>query len=158
MQISMLFSSVQNISCKKPKPWRISFILEVLYGGRLLVHDAIMLVFVSSKDVQYLVLLNLLHTYVPPSLCIYPVVFRDNIAGLYYESFLCCWVMFLMYWRKYYDKASLITVSNFEYWKSIDHPLVSTLLSSVCAFDVLRAHKKVTDTLEMISLAAKGID
>ncbi len=135
--------------------------------GWLLVRDAIMSVFVGSRDVQYLVLLNLLHTYVPLSLCIYSVVFRNNMADLYYESLLRCWVMFLMYRRRHYDKAPLIALSNFEYWKSIDHPIVSTLLSSVCAFDeypvenfhsFIRAHTRVTDTPEMISLAAKEID
>ena len=89
------------------------------------------------------------------------------MADLYYESLLRCWVMFLMYRRRHYDKAPLIALSNFEYWKSIDHPIVSTLLSSVCAFDeypvenfhsVIRAHTRVTDTPEMISLAAKEID
>ena len=152
---------------KKPKPWRISFLLEVLYGGWLLVRDAIMSVFVTSKDVQYLVLLNLLDSYVPLSLSIYSVVFKNNMAELYYESLLRCWVMFLMYQRRHYNKAPLIALSNFEYWKSIDHPLVSTLLSYVCVFDeypvenfhsVLRAHTRVTDTPEMISLAAKEID
>ena len=56
---------------------------------------------------------------------------------------------------------------NIEYWKSINHPIVPTLLSYVCAFDeypvenfhsVLRAHTRITDTPEMISLAAKEID
>ena len=163
---AFLFSTKKPLA-KKPKPWRISFLLEVLYGGWLLVRDAIMSVFVTSKDVQYLVLLNLLDSYVPLSLSIYSVVFRNNMTDLYYESLLRCWVMFLIYRRRHYDKAPLIALSNFEYWKSINHPLVPTLLSSLCAFDeypvenfhsVLRAHTRVTDTPGMISLAAKEID
>ena len=115
-----------------------------------------MSVFVTSKDVQYLVLLNLLDFYVLLSLSIYSVVFKDNMAELYYESLLRCWVIFLMYQRRHYDKAPLISLSNIEYWKSIDHPLVSTLLSYACAFDeypvenfhsVLRAHTHFSDPL-----------
>ena len=94
---------------KKPKPWRLSFLLEVLYGGWLLVRDAIMSVFVTSKDVQYLVLLNLLDSYVPLSLSICSVVFKNNMAELYYESLLRCWVMFLMYQGRHYNKAPLIS-------------------------------------------------
>ena len=163
---AFLFSTKKPLA-KKPKPWCISFLLEVLYGGWLLVRDAIMSVFVTSKDVQYLVLLKLLDSYVPLSLSIYSVVFKDNMAELYYESLLCCWVMFLMYRRRHYDKAPLIALSNIEYWKSIDHPLVSTLLSYVCAFEeypvenfhsVLRAHTHITDTPEMISFASNEID
>ena len=157
----------KNPLARKPKPWRISFLLEVLHGGWLLVRDAIMSVCVCSKDVQYLVLLKLLDTYVPLSLCIYSVVFRNNMADLCHESLLRCWVIFLMYQRRHYDKAPLIALSNFEYQKSIDHPVVSTLLSSVCAFDdypmenfhsIIRAHTRVTDTPEVISFAAKEID
>ena len=102
---AFLFSTNKPLA-KKPKPWRISFLLDVLYGGWLLVRDAIMSVFVTSKDVQYLVLLNLLD-----SLSIYSVVFKGNMAELYYESLLRCWVMFLMYQRRHYDKAPLIALS-----------------------------------------------
>ena len=75
--------------------------------------------------------------------------------------------MFLMFQRGHYDKAPLITLSNVEFFRNIDHPLFSTLMSSVCAFDeypvenfhsVLRERTRVTDTPEMVSLAAKEID
>ena len=126
-----------------------------------------MSVFVTSKDLQFLVLLNLVDSYVPLRLSIYSIVFKDNMAELYYESMLRCWVMFSMYRRRHYDKAPLIALSNIEYWKSINHPFVPTLLSYVCAFDeypvenfhsVLRAHTRITDTPEIISVAAKEID
>ena len=126
-----------------------------------------MSVFVTSKDVQYLVMLKFLDSYVLLSLSIYSVVFRNNMTDLYYESLLRCWVMFFIYRRRHYDKAPLIALSNSEYWKSINHPLVPTLMSSLCAFDeypvenfhsVLRVHTQVIDTPETISLAAKEID
>ena len=64
--------------------------------------------------------------------------------------------MFLMYQRRHYDKAPLIALSNFEYWKNINHPLVAILMSSICAFDEYPVGN--FDTPEMISLAAKEID
>ena len=64
---AFLFNSKKALA-KKPKPWRISLLLEVVYGGWLLVRDAIMSVFAGSKDVQYLTLVTLLDTYVPLSL------------------------------------------------------------------------------------------
>ena len=85
-------SSTKKPIAKKPKPWRISFLLEVLYGGWLLVRDATMSVFVTSKDLQFLVLLNRLDSYVPLSLSIYSIFFKDTMAELYYESMLRCWV------------------------------------------------------------------
>ena len=163
---AFLFDTKKPLA-KKPRPWRISYLLEALYDGWLLIREAIMSVFVSSKDVQYLVLLNLLDNYFPLSLCIYSVVLKDNMADLYFESLLRSWVMFLMFQRRHYDKAPLIALSNVEYFRNIDHPLFSTLMSSVCAFDeypvenfhsVLRERTRVTDTPEMISLAAKEID
>ena len=42
---------------KKTKPWRISLLLEVLYGSWLIVRDAILSVFGVSKDIQFLTLL-----------------------------------------------------------------------------------------------------
>ena len=163
---SFLFGGKKALA-KKPKPWRISLLLEVVYGGWLFVRDALLSVFAGSKDIQYLTLLNLLDTYVPMSLCIHSVIFRDNMADLYFESLFRCWLMFLVFRRRHYDKAPLIALSNFEYWKSIDHPIVEALFSSLCCFDeyavenfhsVLRARTKIHDNAERITLAAREID
>ena len=41
------------------KPWRISLLLEVIYGGWTLVRDMILSVFGKCKDVEFLTLVNL---------------------------------------------------------------------------------------------------
>ena len=148
---SFLFGG-QKALAKKPKPWLISSLLEVAYGGWLFVRDALLPVFAGSKDIQYLTLLNLLDTDVPMSLCIYSVIFRDNMADLYFESLFRCWLMFLVFRRRHYDKAPLIALSNLEYWKSIHHPVVEALFSSLCCFD------EIHDNAERIMLAAREID
>ena len=44
----------------KPKPWRISMLLEITYGGWTLIREHILQVFHGSKDIQLLTLVNLL--------------------------------------------------------------------------------------------------
>ena len=43
----------------KPKPWRISLLLEIVYGGWTLIRYTIIQVFQNCKDIQYQTLLNL---------------------------------------------------------------------------------------------------
>ena len=93
---SFLFNRKKALA-KKPKPWRISLLLQVIYGGWLFVRDALLSVFAGLKDIQYLTLLNLLDTHVPMSLCIYYVVFRDNMTDRYFDSLFHRWFMFLMF-------------------------------------------------------------
>ena len=151
---------------KKPQPWRISLLLEVLYGGWLLIRDAILSAFAGSRDVQFLTLLNLLDIYLPLTLSIYSGIFKANKADLFYHSMLRCWLMFMMFQRKHYDKALLIALSNMEYWKSIEHPLANVICQSLNAFDeypvenfhsVLRAHTRITDNEDLIKQAAREI-
>jgi hypothetical protein len=64
---------------KKPKPWHLSLLLEVIYGSWTLVRDA----FPKCKDIEFLTLLNLVDNYVPLVLSIYYVVFKCNNYDLY---------------------------------------------------------------------------
>ena len=59
---------------KKPKPWRVSLLLEVIYGGWTLVRDMILSVFYKCKDIEFLTLVNLLDNYIPLVLSIYSIV------------------------------------------------------------------------------------
>lgn len=45
---------------KNPKPWRISLILEVVYGGWLLIRESVREKFIAFKDIEYQTLLTLL--------------------------------------------------------------------------------------------------
>ena len=131
---SFLFHGKKALA-KKPKPWRISFLLEVLYGGWSIVHDEILGAFSHCKDIELLTLVNLLDNYIPVVLSIYSIIFKNQMVDLYYSSMLRCWLMFLMFRRRHYDKALLIALSNIEYLKSINHPIIQTLFTSLCAFD-----------------------
>ena len=70
---SFLFGSKAKLA-KKPKPWRISLLLEVIYGGWTLVCNAIMAVFTQCKDIELLTSVNLIDNY---------VVFKSNSYNLY---------------------------------------------------------------------------
>ena len=64
---------------KKPKPWRISLLLEVIYGGWTLIRDMILSVFHKCKDIEFLTLLNRLDNHTPLVLSlIYSIVFKCN--------------------------------------------------------------------------------
>ena len=105
------------------------------YGGWLLVRDAILSVFAKSKDIEFLTLVNLFDTYIPLCLSIYAVTLRNNKADLYYDSLVRCWLMFLMFRRRNYDKTLLIALSNMQYWKGLDHPLAEAITSTLVVFD-----------------------
>ena len=135
-----------------------------MYGGCTRVCDETLGAFSHSKDIEFLTFLNLLDNFIPLVLSIYSVIFRNNMPDTY---MLRCWMMFLMFGRRHYDKVLLIALSNIEYLKSIDHPLLQTIFSSLCAFDehpvenfhsLLRARTQDTDTAEKINQAAREID
>ena len=112
-------------------------------------------------------LVTFLDTYVPLSLSIYSVVFKNNMAGPYFESLFRCWLMFLVFRCWHYDKAPLVALSNVQYRKSVDHPIVDALFSSLSCFDeyavenfhsVLRAHTRIFDCPDRIQSVAREID
>ena len=152
---------------KKPKPWRISLLLEVIYGGWTLIRDIILSVFYKSKDVQFLTLLNLLDNYIPMVLSIYSIAFKCNKFELYFQSLLHCWVMFVIFRRRHYNKALLIALSTFLHWQGNATAMFETIRQHLPAFDeypvenfhsVLRKHTRETDTADEISRKAKEID
>ena len=49
-----------------PKPWRIQFILEIVYGGWTLIRRMVKTIFKKCKDIQYGTLLNFSDNYCPP--------------------------------------------------------------------------------------------
>eukprot|EP00112_Aurelia_sp_Birch-Aquarium-sp1_P025550 Seg855.2 transcript_id=Seg855.2/GoldUCD/mRNA.D3Y31 product="hypothetical protein" protein_id=Seg855.2/GoldUCD/D3Y31 len=162
---SFLFGSKAKLA-KKPKPWRISLLLEVIYGGGLSFVIWFSLFSSQCKDIQYLTLLNLLDNYVPLVLSIYSIVFKCNNYEQYCQSLLRCWVMFMVFQRRHYDKALLVALSMFRYWRDRNHPFFEKMLSSLVAFDeypvenfhsVLRARTKEGNTGDQINFKAKEI-
>ena len=160
---SFLFGTKAKLA-KTPKPWRVSLLLEVAYGGWTLVRETILSVFCHCKDMEFLTLVNLVDNYIPLVLSIYSIVFKSNDYTLYYKSLLRCWVMFMVFGRRHYDKALLVTLSAFMYWQENNHPMHHTLLEGLVAFgeypvenfhSLLRSSTNMTDTAEQISLKAK---
>ena len=86
---SFLFGAKAKLA-KKPKPWRLSLLLEVIYGGWTLVRDTILPAFTNCKDIEFLTLLNLIGNYVPLVLSIYSAVFKCSNYNLYCKSLFCC--------------------------------------------------------------------
>ena len=156
---SFLFGKKAKLP-KKPKPWRVSLLLEVLYGGWTLVRDSILSVFCHCKDIEFLTFVNLVDNYVPLVLSVYSIVFKCNDYDLYCKSLLRTWVMFMVFQRRHYDKALLVLLSTFMHWQENDHPMYHTLRQALVAFDeypvenfhsLLRARTTASDGAEQIS-------
>ena len=145
----------------------MSSLLEVLYGDWTLVRESILSIFHHSKDIELLTLVNLVDNYVPLVLSIYSIVFKCNDYELNCKSLLRCWVMFMVFHRRHYDKALLVILSAFMYWEKNNHPMYNVLRQALVAFDeypvenfhsVLRGRTNATDDGSQISLKAKEID
>jgi hypothetical protein len=81
---------------EKPKPWRINLMLEIVYGGWVLIRATTLKTFSRSKNIQYGTLLNLLDNYLPLVLTIYSVTFKSNNSNEYILSAMIrIWVMFV---------------------------------------------------------------
>ena len=70
----------------KPKPWRIKFLLELIYGGWTLVRTVVKSVFCKVKDVLYGILLNVLDNYIPLALSVTAFLFKWNRFDDYFCS------------------------------------------------------------------------
>ena len=93
---SFLFGE-KSTAGKKPKPRRISLLLEIVYEGWTLNRDMILSVFEKSKNTEYLTFVNLLDNYVSLVVSIYSIIFKCNSYELYCESLLHCWIVFLVF-------------------------------------------------------------
>lgn len=163
---SFLFGKRAKLA-NKPQPWRISLLLEVMYGGWSLIRDLIMPVFTQCKSVEYLCLLNLLDNYCPLVLSIYSVVFKSNFCEQFYESVFRCWVMMMKFERRHYDKALLVAVSMHQNLKEGSHPMYDRMTKALNAFDEypvenyhsrLRARTRNCDAANQVQLKARELD
>ena len=152
---------------RKPKPWRVSLLLEIIYGGWTLIRDMVLSVFHKCKDVQFLTLVNVLHNYVPLVLSIYSIIFKCNNYELYSQSLLRCWVMFVVFRQRHYNKALLISLTTFLHWQQHCPSMFEKLQEYLVAFDeypvenfhsLLRARTKESDTAEQVAFKAREID
>ena len=70
---------------EKPKPWRISLLLEIVYGGWTLIRETVMKKFWRFKDPEYATLFNLVDNYIPLVLSIYSISFKLNNFSEYFR-------------------------------------------------------------------------
>ena len=71
---------------KKPKPWRISLLLELAYWGWTLIRDPVNQKMARCKDLEIRTLTNLLVNYAPLSLSIYSVLFKAGSFPEYFKA------------------------------------------------------------------------
>ena len=101
-----------------PKPWRIQFILEIVYGGWTLIRRAVKTVFQKCKNIQYGTLLNFLDNYCPLILTSYSILFKTNKFHLYFNSIIRIWIMMYSFRRHHYNKVLLIWLSFVKFWEN----------------------------------------
>ena len=67
-----------------------------------------MAAFRQYKDLQFVILVNMLDNFLPAVLSVYSVVFKTGITELYADTFLHLCVMFFCYKRHHCNKAPFI--------------------------------------------------
>ena len=159
-----------NYLSDKPKPGRVSLLLELIYGGWTLIRDSLNYVFQRAclqKDTEYITLLNLLDNYISLMLSWYSVIFRNNDFETYKDGMIRAAVMFTVLRRRPYKKSLLVWLSNYLYWKRTNHPVLATLAKVLGDVDeyiaenfhsILRAETKEADDGRTIQEKARAID
>ena len=120
---------------KHPKPWRISMILETVYGGWLHIRDSVKEKFKQSRGIEYRTLLNLLDNYLPLVLSMYSVSFKLNNFHEYFEAMIRVWVTFTCLQRHHYNKAPLIWLAMVTYWRNNTPELYQLIWKNLVIFD-----------------------
>ena len=97
---------------KKPKSEKISLVSSAAFGGWLIVRDIVLDLFGSSKDAQYLMLVNLLDEISCFNFYFYTVFFRGGNFDSWLQSMLRGSMIFIIFRRTNYDKATLCQLSD----------------------------------------------
>lgn len=97
---------------KKPKSEKISLVSSAAFGGWLIVQDIVLDLFGSSKDAQYLMLVNLLDEISCFNFYFYTVFFRGGNFDSWLQSMLRSSMIFIIFPRRNYDKATLCQLSD----------------------------------------------
>lgn len=150
----------------KPKPWRISLLLEIVYGGWTLIRYTTMQVFQNCKDFQYQTFLNLLDNYLPLILSIYAISFKENNFKEYVNAMSRIWVMFTCLKRRHYNKAPLLWLANIHHWGQHFPQLYNILANNIAITDeypvenahsIIRAQTRHSDTANQLKKKVKAI-
>ena len=151
---------------EKPKPWCISLVLEVVYGGWTLIRDTTRKVYNQCKDLQYGTLLNLLDNYIPLVLSIYAVSFKSNMFDEFFNGMIRIWIMFTSLKRRNYNKATLVWIANILHWKKSFPEMYNLFKNWLTISDeypventhsIIRAQTKHSDTATQLTRKVKSI-
>ena len=143
----------------KPKLWRISLLLEVVYGGWTLIRHSVISKFWRFKDAEYGTLFNLLDNYIPLVLSIYSISFKLNQFSEYFRAMIRVWIMFTCLKRRHYNKVPLVWINMCAQWGKHSTNLYKLLRNYVAIFDeypvenihsIFRAQSKPSDTAEQL--------
>ena len=97
---------------QKPKPRLINLILNLTFYGWKNIRNLIYSRFGNTKDIKYLMMIDLLDNSLPLTLEIYTKLFRCGFFEGYLESIVKIWVLFQKFQRHNYNKALLIFLSD----------------------------------------------
>ena len=151
---------------KKPKPWCISLLLEIIYGGWTLIRATTKQALSQCKDLQYGTLLNLLDNYIPLVLSIYPVSFKANMFDEFFNGMIRIWIMFTSLKRRHYNKATLVWISHILHWKKSFPDMYNLFKNWLTISDeypventhsIIRAQTNHSDTVAQLSRKVKSI-
>ena len=84
----------RKILAKKPKPYRINLLLELVFKGWLLVKESVENLFYNCKDPEACTFINLLDDVIPLVLDFYPIIFCSGCWEMYKEAMICIWTIF----------------------------------------------------------------
>ena len=149
-----------------PKPWRISLILEIVYGGWTLIRRTVMSKFSRFKDAEYGTLFTLLDSYIPLVLSIYSISFKLNNFSEYFRAMIRIWIMFTCLQRRHYNKAPLIWINMCSHWGKHAPQLYNLIRNYIAIFDeypventhsILRSQTKGSDSADELRKKAKSI-
>ncbi|PKY47418.1 hypothetical protein RhiirA4_462600, partial [Rhizophagus irregularis] len=156
-----------KILAQKPKPRLINLILNLTFYGWKNIRNLIINHFGNIKDVEYLMMIDLLDNSLPLTLDIYTKLFRCGFFEGYLESVIKIWILFQRLHRHNYNKAPLIFLSDVFYWTLNDHPILDILKNNLPIFNdyfvenfhsSLRYQTAESNTDKQIIQKAKTID
>ena len=124
-----------KILAQKPKPRLINLILNLTFYGWKNIRNLIINRFGNTKDIEYLMMIDLLDNSLPLTLDIYTKLFRCRFFEGYLESVVKIWILFQRLNRHNYNKAPLIFLSDVFYWTLNDHPILDTLKNNLPIFN-----------------------
>ena len=91
--------------------------------------------FKNIKDIEYLMMIDLLDNSLPLTLDIYVKLFRCGFFKSYLESIVRIWILFQRLQRYNYNKAPLIFLSDRFYWIFNEHPILNILKNNLSIFN-----------------------